>query len=1099
MQMLRVMRVVVAIGITAAGLTFSARPAHTGVPDIVPGPANPHFSFLPPIAPVPEPRAAFDASLLPYLSVEICELTGPHCVAGPLVARFTSSSGPGSGRLRVSRHEGHYLADWHTRGSSVSAGQRYRISVLAARTELGNVDLDVVERNRKGARDRGDRSAHRPGFVIVHGQTVPIKFRVERGAISVVGREGGTARVETTGGTATTADGGVTLLFRPEAVTVAADITITRPATFPAGPGVLVPRSVFEFGPTGMAFNRPVQITIRYDAADVPENAPVGDLRLHKVIDGAWREVPGSLVDPATNTVTGFIDGFSVYGVMTRVGVKPGPTISGVGTAVVDGTMSPGEWDFAGRLDFLASLPDGTDTSAALYVMNDATMLYLAVRFDRTLQGSGNNLEITFDGNDDGVTVSGDDNLRFVVGANPEFNDEHWTTTCPAGLTFCARLDTAASGTSDGQGAFTHHGTFSVYEIAHPLKSGDSAHDLVVGPGQRVGFRLALRMSDANHNVSETLVPGPHTYGHILIQPAALPLLAGLGTATLDGMMNTGEWADAACAAVPINVPGGHTTPGRFCVMNDQSNLYVALQFKRGSGDIGSTFAVEFDNNDDGVAENGDDVILYNPAVGFFDEFRTNLPPCPSSEPATCALPDTDHAGTDDGAGAFTNDGTYSTYEMSHSLNSGDAGHDFALAAGDRVGFFFFARMIQPPGAFPADFGDTNFPGFRNYGHICVRAPGGDGSECALASKFLNGHPCATAILKGTPYDMNDPGWLAQGTQNPDVCAYKFFSAFHMLGYNTETGYTIGADDPHLRILHAFQARYGLPVGDLVTLDVLLQLDELLAAREAKIAEVAKTFPLYDHMQPLHPNQVSKDWVAYMYMLPMRALPPYLQMSLYETVQCIKDQCNGFIQDAHGNPWPVFPVNLAQDYRFVGAYFDPRRPNVRLPSATVHVDTVLHEYAHYLDVWSTIANQPHAGMITTSGFNDISYDMSSAVQGCALRRTNDPEDWISWYGFTASYGCPPGRYRYWEEFAEAFAMYVTAGKHFRAAAQQNATIARKYNWLKTNVFQGIEYDTDLQREVGVSGCNDVPGYQQAEPGYASCSESYVWNAELRLK
>ena len=26
-----------------------------------------------------------------------------------------------------------------------------------------------------------------------------------------------------------------------------------------------------------------------------------------------------------------------------------------------------------------------------------------------------------------------------------------------------------------------------------------------------------------------------------------------------------------------------------------------------------------------------------------------------------------------------------------------------------------------------------------------------------------------------------------------------------------------------------------------------------------------------------------------------------------------------------------------------------------------------------------------------------------------------------------------------------------------------------------------------------------PGYQQAQPGYASCSESYIWDGELRAK
>jgi hypothetical protein len=56
-----------------------------------------------------------------------------------------------------------------------------------------------------------------------------------------------------------------------------------------------------------------------------------------------------------------------------------------------------------------------------------------------------------------------------------------------------------------------------------------------------------------------------------------------------------------------------------------------------------------------------------------------------------------------DGAGAFANDGTFSVYEISHPLNSGDVGHDFALSVGSTVGFFLFLRIIRAPEVFPQD------------------------------------------------------------------------------------------------------------------------------------------------------------------------------------------------------------------------------------------------------------------------------------------------------------------------------------------------------------------------------------------------------------
>ncbi len=370
-----------------------------------------------------------------------------------------------------------------------------------------------------------------------------------------------------------------------------------------------------------------------------------------------------------------------------------------------------------------------------------------------------------------------------------------------------------------------------------------------------------------------------------------------------------------------------------------------------------------------------------------------------------------------------------------------------------------------------------------------------------LTSRFFQGAPCAASVLAGTPYDMADPGWRTPVSyQNRDVCAYKFFAALHMLGYNTERNSYPGAFDPHLQTLRFFENQYGFPVTNYVTRDLLLKLDDLLALREQKIAAVARAFPLYDHMQPLHPNDISKDWVAYIYTLPMLVLPAYLQLSADETVQCINGQCLGFIQDAAGNPWPTWPVDLNQDYRFVGAYFDPRRQNSRMPSAAVDASTVLHEYAHYLDGQGSKAPRyPHRASIETRGFYDISYDMSRASRSCAPPRSSNSKDWVTRYGFLGSYPpgvCPVGMSPISEEFAEAFMMYGVAGKNFRAAAQQNVTIAQKYAWLKQNVFQGIEYDTDLQQGYH-SGCNDIPGTQGHQPGYASCSWSYVWDGELR--
>jgi hypothetical protein len=371
-----------------------------------------------------------------------------------------------------------------------------------------------------------------------------------------------------------------------------------------------------------------------------------------------------------------------------------------------------------------------------------------------------------------------------------------------------------------------------------------------------------------------------------------------------------------------------------------------------------------------------------------------------------------------------------------------------------------------------------------------------------LASQFFGSDPTAAQIMAGATYDMNDPNWILATNENRNTFAYKVLTGLFMLGYQTEMGYMYGLEDQQIRAIKAFQSRNGLPVTSVLDSNCLALIDQQLVPREQALAASGQVFLLYNHMQPLQANDISKDTLATIYSLPMTVLPHYLQMSSYETVQCIVGQCDGTIKDAQGVDLSIYvtPVDVTTDYRFVGAYFDPAISNARLPSAVEHVDTVLHEYAHYLDGHLYLnpdrSNQPLFGVLNTTGFYTISYDLASCVNGCCLRNSNDPMAWVTKYGFTAGAGlCPAGLFYPQEEWAEAFSMYVAAGRNFRSAAQTNGVIAQKYDWLKNNVFMGLEYDSDLPRGLE-SGCNDVYGESVSLPGYAKCDDNYLWDFTL---
>jgi glucose/arabinose dehydrogenase len=125
-----------------------------------------------------------------------------------------------------------------------------------------------------------------------------------------------------TGGVLSFASGMVLLTFPPGAVTQETQVTVVPSSTFPSDPA-LVSGTVFDFGPDGLQFAQSVQLTILYNAFNVPSGADEADLRLFRVSGGDWVGVAGSSVDVGEDAVTGSITGFSVFGVLAATSAPP--------------------------------------------------------------------------------------------------------------------------------------------------------------------------------------------------------------------------------------------------------------------------------------------------------------------------------------------------------------------------------------------------------------------------------------------------------------------------------------------------------------------------------------------------------------------------------------------------------------------------------------------------------------------------------------------------------------------------------------------------------------------------------------------------------
>src|SRR5690606_16368834 len=80
----------------------------------------------------------------------------------------------------------------------------------------------------------------------------------------------------------------------------------------------LVPGSVYELSPGGIAFGAPVELSIAYAPAALPAGAEEAGLAVHGLVGGAWVELSGGGADPEGGRVRAPLEHFSVYGILTR-------------------------------------------------------------------------------------------------------------------------------------------------------------------------------------------------------------------------------------------------------------------------------------------------------------------------------------------------------------------------------------------------------------------------------------------------------------------------------------------------------------------------------------------------------------------------------------------------------------------------------------------------------------------------------------------------------------------------------------------------------------------------------------------------------------
>lgn len=204
--------------------------------------------------------------------------------------------------------------------------------------------------------------------------------------------------------------------------------------------------------------------------------------------------------------------------------------------------------------------------------------------------------------------------------------------------------------------------------------------------------------------------------------------MTGFGTATVDGTLSSAEWDAARPLDFDANVVSGGllTTNGQLLVMNDGTNLYLAVSIEKLPEpflQLWDSLSVSFqlDNDHSNAHDPGDDLLVANHSSvdgsSFFDGFlysdqdgNVNQSAFDVTDPSP--LPP---VGTSEGTAAGSTTSTGLFIEVVHPLNSADDEHDFSVQGGDRLGFRMVLSLWTDQGM-----AVTALPLFEDLGDIYV-------------------------------------------------------------------------------------------------------------------------------------------------------------------------------------------------------------------------------------------------------------------------------------------------------------------------------------------------------------------------------------------
>lgn len=356
-----------------------------------------------------------------------------------------------------------------------------------------------------------------------------------------------------------------------------------------------------------------------------------------------------------------------------------------------------------------------------------------------------------------------------------------------------------------------------------------------------------------------------------------------------------------------------------------------------------------------------------------------------------------------------------------------------------------------------------------------------------LESSFFINDQTAIKIVSGIRYELNQNNLivtLPSGNQgmNPNSFEFKLLNAFKQLGFTRLTETSFQGEKIVSATLHRFQKNNNLPMTDYVDKTTMLKIDKVLFLQEKSDILSSRLYPALSVFSPAPVNEATNVHLAALYYnffssLPRRIFDRVLTLDdfrysniynlgeimcvmmdknmtrilpLLERIDVVNNKsdfrcCNTFYFEGHDYLTGGSCTGQPEKYYSGGAH---------ITDDYTYFSLIVHEYGHHqggnwISVGEKMVNTAHE-------FGKISFDMTipapydSNGSNTLLRSKGDVNgEFVTDYAITNNS----------EDFADSFSAYIMAGNIFRQRAKLNPYLNQKYEFLKTNIFEGREYLT----------------------------------------